>query len=94
MQHYHETIHDHESLVHDWRVTQLKPGGNHPGLPGRVQAATLITGSGKGLGCETARQLTTGGHAVHIGARDGDAGSAEAARPLQVRSGQGQVASS
>ena len=60
MQHYHETIHDHASLVHDWRATQLKPGGNHPGLPGRAQAATLITGSGKGLGCETARQLTTG----------------------------------
>jgi len=75
----------HESLVHDWPVTQLKPGGNHPGLPGRAPAATLITGSGKGLGYETARHLTTG-HAVCIGVRDGDAGSAEAVEPLQVRS--------
>ena len=71
--------------MHDWPVTQLKPGRNHPGLPGRAPAATLITGSGKGLGYETARQLTTG-HAVCIGVRDGDAGSAEAVEPLQVRS--------
>src|ERR1700723_2887125 len=39
---------------------------------------TLITGSNKGLGYETARQLVTAGHAVYGGARDADRGQAAA----------------
>ena len=31
---------------------------------------TLITGANKGLGHETARQLSQAGHTVYIGARD------------------------
>ncbi len=39
---------------------------------------TLITGSNKGLGRETARQLIAAGHAVYIGARDESRGRAAA----------------
>jgi NAD(P)-dependent dehydrogenase (short-subunit alcohol dehydrogenase family) len=35
---------------------------------------TLITGANKGLGYETARQLTGAGHTVYLGARDADLG--------------------
>ncbi|MEU2847197.1 SDR family NAD(P)-dependent oxidoreductase, partial [Streptomyces sp. NPDC007049] len=31
---------------------------------------TLITGATRGLGLETARQLTAAGHTVYLGARD------------------------
>jgi len=41
---------------------------------------TLITGSNKGLGYETARQLITTGHAVYIGARDPERGRRAAER--------------
>jgi NAD(P)-dependent dehydrogenase (short-subunit alcohol dehydrogenase family) len=37
-------------------------------------AATLITGSNKGLGYETARQLIAAGDTVYIGARDPERG--------------------
>ena len=39
---------------------------------------TLITGSNKGLGYETARQLIKRGHAVYLGARNVDRGGAAA----------------
>jgi len=45
---------------------------------------TLITGANKGLGYETARQLTEAGHTVWIGARDPSRGEA-AARELGAR---------
>jgi NAD(P)-dependent dehydrogenase (short-subunit alcohol dehydrogenase family) len=45
---------------------------------------TLITGANKGLGYETARQLTAAGHTVYIGARDPDRGR-EAAERLGAR---------
>jgi NAD(P)-dependent dehydrogenase (short-subunit alcohol dehydrogenase family) len=41
---------------------------------------TLITGSNKGLGYETARQLIAAGHAVYIGARDPERGRTAAGR--------------
>jgi len=41
---------------------------------------TLITGANKGLGFETARQLVTAGHTVHIGARNPERGRDAAAR--------------
>ncbi|MEV1130450.1 SDR family NAD(P)-dependent oxidoreductase [Agromyces sp. NPDC049794] len=40
---------------------------------------TLITGSNKGLGFETARALIEAGHTVYLGARDPDRGAAAAA---------------
>lgn len=40
--------------------------------------ATLITGSNKGLGYETARQLVAAGHTVYAGARDPERGRAAA----------------
>jgi NAD(P)-dependent dehydrogenase (short-subunit alcohol dehydrogenase family) len=39
---------------------------------------TLITGANKGLGYETARQLTERGHTVYLGARDATRGEAAA----------------
>jgi NAD(P)-dependent dehydrogenase (short-subunit alcohol dehydrogenase family) len=39
-----------------------------------------ITGSNKGLGYETARQLIAAGHTVYIGARDPERGRAAAER--------------
>jgi NAD(P)-dependent dehydrogenase (short-subunit alcohol dehydrogenase family) len=45
---------------------------------------TLITGANKGLGYETARQLTEAGHTVYIGARDRGRGQT-AARELGAR---------
>ncbi|MDR1426338.1 MAG: SDR family NAD(P)-dependent oxidoreductase [Bifidobacteriaceae bacterium] len=39
---------------------------------------TLGTGANTGLGKETARQLVTAGHIVHIGARDKERGRAAA----------------
>ncbi len=41
---------------------------------------TLITGSNKGLGHETARQLLAAGHAVYAGARDAEGGRRAAER--------------
>ena len=41
---------------------------------------TLITGSNKGLGYETARQLVAAGHTVYVGARDPERGRAAAER--------------
>jgi len=41
---------------------------------------TLITGSNKGLGYETARQLIAAGHVVYIGARDPERGRRAAER--------------
>ena len=41
---------------------------------------TLITGSNKGLGYETARQLIAAGHTVYAGARDPERGQAAAER--------------
>jgi NAD(P)-dependent dehydrogenase (short-subunit alcohol dehydrogenase family) len=41
---------------------------------------TLITGSNKGLGYETARQLIAAGHTVWIGARDPGRGRQAAGR--------------
>jgi len=46
--------------------------------------ATLITGANKGLGFESARQLSTGGQQVWIGARD-EARGRSAADALGVR---------
>jgi len=40
---------------------------------------TLITGANKGIGYETARQLTEAGHTVYIGARSGERGQKAAA---------------
>ena len=41
---------------------------------------TLITGSNKGLGYETARQLVAAGHVVYVGARDPERGRQAALR--------------
>lgn len=41
---------------------------------------TLITGSNKGLGYETARQLIAAGHTVYVGARDPERGRLAAGR--------------
>ncbi|MGW2091503.1 SDR family NAD(P)-dependent oxidoreductase [Promicromonospora sukumoe] len=41
---------------------------------------TLITGANKGIGFETARQLTELGHTVYLGARDVERGEQAAAR--------------
>jgi NAD(P)-dependent dehydrogenase (short-subunit alcohol dehydrogenase family) len=41
---------------------------------------TLITGANKGLGYETARQLTERGHTVYLGARNVDRGEAAASK--------------
>jgi len=41
---------------------------------------TLITGSNKGLGYETARQLVAAGHTVYMGARDPERGRRAASR--------------
>ncbi|GAA2227742.1 SDR family NAD(P)-dependent oxidoreductase [Promicromonospora sukumoe] len=41
---------------------------------------TLITGANKGIGFETARQLTELGHTVYLGARDVERGGQAAAR--------------
>ncbi|MDO4137552.1 SDR family NAD(P)-dependent oxidoreductase [Clavibacter michiganensis] len=48
---------------------------------------TLITGSNRGLGLETARRLVEAGHTVHAGMRDtadGDAARAVGAHPVQL----------
>src|ERR1700685_2900168 len=41
---------------------------------------TLITGSNKGLGYESARQLVAAGHAVYVAARDAERGRQAADR--------------
>jgi NAD(P)-dependent dehydrogenase (short-subunit alcohol dehydrogenase family) len=41
---------------------------------------TLVTGSNKGLGYETARQLIAAGHTVYLGARDPERGRSAAGR--------------
>ncbi|WP_040775277.1 SDR family NAD(P)-dependent oxidoreductase [Nocardia pneumoniae] len=50
--------------------------------------ATLITGSNKGLGFETARRLVNAGHTVYLGSRDAERGRQAAAqlgaRPVQL----------
>jgi NAD(P)-dependent dehydrogenase (short-subunit alcohol dehydrogenase family) len=45
-----------------------------------MMTTTLITGSNKGLGYETARQLIAAGHTVYTGARDPERGRAAAER--------------
>jgi NAD(P)-dependent dehydrogenase (short-subunit alcohol dehydrogenase family) len=45
-----------------------------------LMTTTLITGSNKGLGYETARQLVAVGHTVYIGARDPELGRKAAER--------------
>jgi hypothetical protein len=69
----------------------VPPSGTGEGL---MTTTTLITGSNKGLGYETARQLAAADHAVYIGARDPEGGRRAVCPPRcarrRIRRGGGQ----